>query len=204
VISTLYEAVVFMVAQHMAWAAINKEPSVPMPEVDAAWPVYDLFDTADGEKVFIGLTSDFHWQRFCDGFSFPELKEDKRLITIQDRVDARSWLIPLLKEKLVKLSKADLITLSQKSKIPFAPLMRPDQLFDDPHLNESGGLVQTTFPGGLQTKMPKIPMRIGDYDFNLKTDPPEVGQYGQSVLSAIGYSDEEIEELNENRIVVAK
>jgi crotonobetainyl-CoA:carnitine CoA-transferase CaiB-like acyl-CoA transferase len=77
-------------------------------------------------------------------------------------------------------------------------------LFDDPHLNESGGLVQTTFPGGIQTKMPKIPMRIGDYDFNLKTDPPEVGQYGQSVLSAIGYSDEEIEELNENRIVVAK
>jgi len=203
VISTLYEAVVFMVAQHMAWAAINKEPSVPMPEVDAAWPVYDLFDTADGEKVFIGLTSDFHWQRFCDGFSFPELKEDKRLITIQDRVDARSWLIPLLKEKLVKLSKADLITLSQKSKIPFAPLMRPDQLFDDPHLNESGGLVQTTFPGDIQTKMPKIPLRIGDYDFNLKTDPPEVGQYGRSVLADIGYAEDDIEDLTEKGIVVA-
>ena len=204
VISTLYEAVVFMVAQHMAWAAINKEPSVPMPEIDAAWPVYDLFNTADGEKIFIGLTSDFHWQRFCDVFGFPELNEDDRLTTKQDRVAARSWLIPLLKEKLSRLSKEQLVSLSLEAKIPFAPLMRPDQLFDDHHLNESGGFVQTTFPGGIHTKMPKIPLRIGEYDFNLKTDPPEVGQYGRSVLSAIGYSDEEIEDLSEHRIVVAK
>lgn len=203
VISTLYESVVFMVAQHMAWAAINGEPSVPMPEIDAAWPVYDLFDTADGEKVFIGLTSDFHWQRFCDVFRLPDLKEDDRLTTNRDRVAQRGWLIPLLKEKLSRLSKAELVTLSQEAKVPFAPLMRPDQLFDDHHLNESGGLVQTTFPGGIRTKMPKIPLRIGDYNFNLKTDPPEVGQYGRSVLSSIGYAEEEIETLTENGIVVA-
>jgi crotonobetainyl-CoA:carnitine CoA-transferase CaiB-like acyl-CoA transferase len=204
VISTLYEAVVFMVAQHMAWAAINREPSVPMPEIDAAWPVYDLFSTADGEKIFIGLTSDFHWQRFCDVFGFPELGEDDRLSTKRDRVAARSWLIPILKEKLSKLSKEELVSLSEEAKIPFAPLMRPDQLFDDHHLNESGGFVETTFPGGIHTKMPKIPLRIGEYDFNLKTDPPEVGQYGRSVLFAAGYSDEEIEDLSENGIVVAE
>ena len=203
VISTLYESVVFMVAQHMAWAAINGEQSVPMPETDSAWPVYDLFDTADGEKVFIGLTSDFHWQRFCDVFQLPDLKEDERLTTNRDRVAQRDWLIPLLKEKLSRLSKEELVALSQEAKVPFAPLMRPDQLFDDHHLNESGGFVQTTFPGGIRTKMPKIPLRIGDYNFDLKTDPPEVGQYGRSVLTAIGYTDKEIETLTENGIVVA-
>ena len=203
VISTLYESVVFMVAQHMAWAAINGEQSVPMPETDSAWPVYDLFDTADGEKVFIGLTSDFHWQRFCDVFQLPDLKEDERLTTNRNRVAQRDWLIPLLKEKLSRLSKEELVALSQEAKVPFAPLMRPDQLFDDHHLNESGGFVQTTFPGGIRTKMPKIPLRIGDYNFDLKTDPPEVGQYGRSVLTAIGYTDKEIETLTENGIVVA-
>ena len=202
VISTLYESVVFMVAQHMAWAAINGEPSAPMPEIDAAWPVYDLFETADGEKVFIGLTSDFHWQRFCDVFGFPELKEDNRLETNRDRVAQRSWLISHLKEKLAVYSQEELVSLAQEAKVPFAPLMRPDQLFDDPHLNESGGFVQTIFPGGIQTKMPKIPLRIGDYEFKLKTDPPEVGQYGRSVLSSIGYADEEIENLTERGIVV--
>ena len=203
VISTLYESVVFMVGQHMAWAAINGEPSVPMPEIDAAWPVYDLFDTSDGEKVFIGLTSDFHWKRFCDVFELPDLKDDERLTTNSDRVAQREWLIPHIKAKLAPMTKETLVTLCQEAKVPFAPLMRPDQLFDDPHLNESGGFVNTTFPNGVSTKMPKIPLRIGDYDFDLKTDPPAVGQAGRSVLSAIGYADEEIDRLTEENIVVA-
>lgn len=112
VISTLYESVVFMVAQHMAWAAINEEESVPMPEVDVAWPVYDLFSTADGEQVFIGPTSDAHWRRFCDVFGFPELKEDDRLLTNRDRVAERGRLIPVLIEQLGKLTKEELVTLS--------------------------------------------------------------------------------------------
>lgn len=203
VISTLYESVVFMVAQHMAWAALNGQPSVPMPEIDAAWPVYDLFSTIDGEQVFIGLTSDFHWQRFCEVFGYPDLRNDDRLKTNTDRVACRKWLIPLLKEKLEKMTKQEIVNMAQEAKVPFAPLMRPDQLFDDPHLNESGGFVHTTFPGGIKTKMPKIPLRIGDYDFDLKNDPPEVGQNGRSVLSSIGFTDEEIQKLNKDGIVVA-
>jgi crotonobetainyl-CoA:carnitine CoA-transferase CaiB-like acyl-CoA transferase len=203
VISTLYESVVFMVAQHMAWAAINKEPSLPMPEVDAAWPVYDLFESADGEKVFIGLTSDFHFARFCDVFNLPELKEDSRLVTNNDRVASRSWLIPRIKEKLSAMSSAEIVAKALESKIPFAPLMRPDELFEDVHLNESGGLVNTVFPGGIKTKMPKIPLRIGDHDFGLYTDPPEVGEAGRQILMEIGYTQDDIEALNAKEIVVA-
>ncbi|MFV0438023.1 MAG: CaiB/BaiF CoA transferase family protein [Desulfopila sp.] len=204
VISTLYESVVFMVAQHMAWAAINDEASVPMPEMDAAWPVYDLFDTADGQKVFIGLTSDFHWQRFCDVFGLPGLKDDTRLTSNSDRVAQRSWLIPQLREKLATLTKEQLVASCQQAKVPFAPLMRPDQLFDDIHLNESGGFVETTFPGGVKTKMPKIPLRIGDYDFNLVSDPPEVGQYGREVLTGLGLTAAEIDELAAAGVAVAR
>lgn len=204
VISTLYEAVVFMVSQHMAWAAINNEPSVPMPEIDAAWPVYDLFDTSDGEQVFIGLTSDFHWERFCETFHFPELKDDERLQNNKARVAARPWLVPKLKEAMSRLTKTEMIRSAEEARVPFAPLKRPDELFDDPHLNESGGFVQTTFPGGIKTKMPKIPMRIGDYDFNLQSNPPEVGQYGGEVLAGIGFSKEEIRALNSQGIIVAQ
>ena len=202
VISTLYEAVVFMVAQHMAWAAINREPSVPMPEVDSAWPVYDLFDSAEGEKIFIGLTSDFHFHRFCDAFGFSGLKDDPLLTTNHDRVAARTWLIPWLKERLSLLPKAEIVARSLEAKIPFAPLVRPDELFDDPQLNESGGLVPTTFPGGIETKMPKIPLRVGDHEFGLYADPPEVGQGGRQVLEEIGVTRDELEALVKNGIVV--
>lgn len=203
VIGTLYEAVVFMVAQHMAWAAINREPSLPLPEVDAAWPVYDLFDTAEGEKIFIGLTSDYHFQRFCDVFGYADLKDDPRLQTTSDRVASRGWLIPRLREGLAAMTEEEIIAKSLEAKIPFAPLKRPDELFDDPHLNESGAFVNTTFPGDIRTRMPKIPLRIGDYDFNLYADPPQVGQSGRRVLEEIGFEQEEIDRLNQNKIVVA-
>lgn len=204
VISTLYESVVFMVAQHMAWAAINQEPSIPMPELDAAWPIYDLFETIDGERIFIGLTSDFHFQRFCDVFNFPELKDDPRLKTNNDRVNSRSWLVPQIREKLSAMPKNEIIAKSLEAKIPFAPLVRPDQLFEDVHLDESGGLVETTFPGGLKTRMPKIPLRIGKYDFGLRSDPPDVGEGGRNVLINIGIEEAEINRLVSDGVIIAK
>lgn len=202
VISTLYESVVFMVAQHMAWTAISKKPVEPMPEVGAAWPVYDLFDSADGEKIFIGLTSDFHFHRFCDAFDLSELKEDPMLSTNNERVAARSWLIPQVRKNLLKMSKSEIIDKSLEAKIPFAPLIRPDELFDDPHLNESGGFVHTTFPDGTKTKMPKIPLRIGEHDFGLYSDPPAVGQSGREILMGIGYGEDEIDVLTKNGNIV--
>lgn len=203
VISALFETVVFMVAQHMAWAAISKQPSVPMPEVDPAWSAYDLFDSADGGKIFIGLTSDAQFQRFCDAFGLPGLKDDPGLKTNNDRVASRSRFIPRIRETLAAMTKADIIAKSLEAKIPFAPLTRPDELMDDPHLTESGGFVQTTFPNGTNAGMPKIPLRIGDHKFDRAADPPAVGQSGRQILLDIGYGQDEIDALAAGGIIVA-
>ena len=202
IISTLFESTTFIVAQHMACSAVSGEKSVPMPEGKTAWSVYDFFETNEGDQIFIGLTSDSHWKRFCDVFDLPELKNDPRLATNNQRAESRDWLIPKLKEIIIKISKAKVIELCEKANIPFAPLARPDELFDDKHLNESGGLVETRFPNGIKTKMPKIPMRMGSYDFGLRNDPPVVGQYGKGVMNEIGFTKEEIEELIEKNIIV--
>lgn len=203
VISTLYETVVFMVAQHMAWAAISRQPSVPMPELDPAWSVYELFDSADGGKVFIGLTSDAQFQRFCDVFGLPELKDDPDLKTNNDRVACRSKFIPQVRETLSAMTTEIIIAKSLEAKIPFAPLTRPDELFDDPHLNESNGFVHTTFPDGTHTKMPKIPLRIGNHEFDQAADAPTVGQSGRQILLDIGYSQDDIDAMTAGGIIVA-
>jgi crotonobetainyl-CoA:carnitine CoA-transferase CaiB-like acyl-CoA transferase len=186
----------------MARAAISKQPSVPMPEVDPAWSVYDLFDSADGSKIFIGLTSDGQFQRFCDTFSLPELKEDPRLQTNNDRVAFRSRLIPRVRQTLEAMTKADIIAKSLEARIPFAPLVRPDELLADPHLTESGGFVHTTFPDGTSAATPKIPLRIGDHEFGRADDPPAVGQYGRRILLDIGYGQDEIDALAAGGIIV--
>ena len=202
--STLYEATAYLVGQHMAMTAVTGEPAPPMPEGEMPWGVYDLFGTEDGETIFIGMTSDAHWQRFCEVFGLEDLFADERLKTNNSRCAEREWLIPKLSEVFKQLSSEAVINGCEKSVIPFAPVRRPDELFDDPHLNESGGLVDTALPGGKRGKLPKIPLRMGNYEFDMRHDPPKPGEGTHEILKAIGLSGAEIDNLIQEGIVHIK
>jgi crotonobetainyl-CoA:carnitine CoA-transferase CaiB-like acyl-CoA transferase len=204
VLATLFEATVFLVAQHMAVAAVSGEPSTPMPDGASVWAIYDLFTTQDDDLIFIGVTSDQQWQRFCEIFGLDALFADERLKSNNDRVLQRDWLIPELQKVFERLPKANVIELCDKADIPFAPVVRPDELSEDPQLNQGGGLVETILTNGVKSKLPKLPLRIGDYDFALRNDPPSVGEGGREVLTSIGMSDEEIESFVNQGIVAVE
>jgi crotonobetainyl-CoA:carnitine CoA-transferase CaiB-like acyl-CoA transferase len=203
VIATLFESTAFLMGQHMAVSAITGKPSPPMPNRVSAWAIYDRFQTKEGEMVFLGVTSDRHWKRFCETFGLTALGEDQRLTTNNDRVSQRHWLIPELQKVLKTLTQEELFKLCETAEIPFSPVAKPEDLFEDSQLNEGGGLLETTLPGGIKTKLPRIPIRIGSYDFAWRNDPPEVGEDCQKILESIGLSPEEIEELRREKIVVA-
>ena len=200
--ATLYESVALLMAQHMAVAAITGEEPPPMPERGRAWSVYDLFPAADGQ-VFIGITSDRHWQRFCQVFGFNDLAENERLATNQGRIEERHRLLPELRKRLQAMPKDRIMALAEEARIPFAPVTRPVELFDDPHLNQSGGLVEMALAPGVKAKMPRIPLRMDAHDFRLRSDPPAVGQGGETVLRKLGYDDAQIEALRREGIIAA-
>jgi crotonobetainyl-CoA:carnitine CoA-transferase CaiB-like acyl-CoA transferase len=203
VMATLFEAVVMLIGQHMTYSAVTGRPAPPMPERVSAWSVYDLFESKDKELVFIGLTSDQQWERFCDTFGLIDLKTDERLKSNNSRIDERSWLIPRLKETMSRLSRADIMALAEKAGVPFAQVSKPEDMFTDPQLNEGGGLVETTLPGNIKTRLPKLPIRIGDYDFGLRNDPPDVGRGGAEVLRSLGLTDDDIDRLRRDGNIVA-
>jgi putative tricarboxylic transport membrane protein len=150
--ASLYESVAFMVGQHMAIAAISGEPPPPMPERGRAWSVYDLFDTADGRQVFVGITSDRHWKRFCETFGYDDWQHDPQLSSNAGRIDARDWFLPKLRQRLGQLTQADLMEKSLAAGIPFARVTRPQDLFDDVHLNAASALAKTRLPDGQTAK----------------------------------------------------
>ena len=201
VMATLFESVVLLMAQNMAVAAITGQPPPPMPERGRSWSVYDLFETANGEQVFVGITSDAHWQRFCKSFGYADLLADSRLATNNSRVDEREWLMPELRRRLAKITKAEVMQKAEEAGIPFAPIARPEELFDDPHLNQSGGLLETTLPDGRKTKLPRIPLRISGYDFGLRNDPPAPGEGNEELLLSLGLDRERIAALKKARVI---
>lgn len=199
--ATLYESVAFLVSQHIAIAAISGKAPPPMPERGRAWSIYDLFETADGEQVFIGVTSEKHWTRMCETFEFTDWSEDDNLASNQGRIDEQEWFLPELRKRFSALKKSDLMALAEKASIPFAPVNKPIELSNDPHMNLSGSLAEVQTPAGKLIKLPKIPLRLNGKAFDLRTQPPRVGEGSRDIYRSIGYSDDEIDSLIKEGVV---
>ena len=203
--SGLYETTVFWVGQWLASYAATGEPSVPMPEMRQGtrmgWGIYQLFATADDEQVFIGITSNAHWERFCTEFGLDDLLADERLDDNARRVAARGWLPARIGDEMRRYPSAELAERLERARVPFAPLRRPDQLVDDPHLNAAKQFVDTPLPSGKTAKLPKLPVRSTAYDFTLRHAAPTLGEHTREVLLELGLSKDEIDALASRRVI---
>ena len=199
--SALYENNAFLVAQHMMEGLMTGKPVKPMPDRVRAWALYDNFKTKDGELVFVGVVTDTQWNIFCEAFGLTELLNDPSLKTNPQRVEARPRIVPIVSEIFSKMTKTELMAKCEELGLPFAPIAKPEDLFDDPHLNASGGLTPVTMLNGKKTKVPVLPIEMDGQRFGTRLDIPQVGEHTREVLAAVGYAKEEIDRLLERRVV---
>jgi crotonobetainyl-CoA:carnitine CoA-transferase CaiB-like acyl-CoA transferase len=192
----LFENNVLLVAQHMAQYAVSGKEAPPMTQRLPAWPVYDIFDTSDGQ-LFVGVVTDTQWRLFCDAFGLTALAADPTLATQSQRVAERARTIPVIAAAFRTYSRAALAARCEELGLPYAPIVRPVELFDDPHLNNSGGLLPVTLPDGRTTKLPNLPISLDGERPSLRRDLPVVGQHGAEIARELGYSDADIAGLRE-------
>jgi len=200
--SALYENTAFLVAQHMAQLAITGEEPPPMAVKKPAWGVYDIFPTKDWDRLFVGVVTDTQWEVFCREFGAAELAADERLKTNGDRVKAREWLLPKLGEILKRYGKAELSAKLEAIGLPYAPITRPRDLFDDPHLN-AGGMIETQDPRGTRFKVPGLPLELGGKRLGLRNQPPAVSENARELLASLGYASARIDALIAAKVVAA-
>ena len=199
--SALYENTVFLVAQHMAQLAITGEEPPPMAVKKPAWGVYDIFGTADKDRLFVGIVTDTQWEVFCREFGEMELAKDPRLQSNHDRVAARPWLLPRLETIFGRYSRDDLQRKLEAIGLPYAPITRPRDLFDDPHLNSGTGMIDTRDPRGHAFKVPGLPLELDGDRLTQRSAPPAIGESGREILLGLGYPAAEIDRLAAERIV---
>ena len=173
----LFENNVLLMAQHMAQFATLGTEAPPMSVRQVAWPVYDLFATADGSQVFVGVVTDTQWRLFCSEFHLPELAADATLATQQQRVASRAQVLPIVSAVLRQYDRQSLMEKCERLGLPFAPITNPVELFDDPHLNASGGLVPLTLPNGVATKLPALPLSLDGQRLEQRSGLPAVGEH---------------------------
>ena len=187
--SALFENNIFLVAQHMMQFAVTGKPAAPMPARISAWAIYDVFEVQGGEQIFLAVVSDGAWRVFCDAFGLDTLRDDPRLGSNNDRVLARGWLIPLLREQMAAHSAAHIARVFEDNGLPFAPIARPQDLLEDAHLNATGALPPITLPDGRETKTVLLPFTLDGQRLQVRLSPPRLGEHSLEILTALGYDE---------------
>ncbi|MCW0205544.1 Acetyl-CoA:oxalate CoA-transferase [Achromobacter veterisilvae] len=199
--SALFENNVFLVGQHMLQYAITGQPSAPMPDRVSAWALYDVFTVRDGEQIFLAAVSDSQWQAFCDAFGFGDLKHDPALATNNDRVRQRPALLADLRERLARYGAAELASVFERIGLPFAPIVKPEELYDDPHLRATGGLADIRLPDGERAGQMAgaalFPLMMDGKRLGVRQHPPALGADTDALLESLGYAPDEIAALRE-------
>jgi crotonobetainyl-CoA:carnitine CoA-transferase CaiB-like acyl-CoA transferase len=154
----LFENCLFLVAQHMVEYEMTGNKPRSMPEREHAWPIYDIFETKGGERIFIGVVTEGHWQSFCREFGMTEFLDDPTLRTTTDRILARSRIIPRAAEVIKGWNAAELSARLDRLNICFSPINRPEDLFNDPHVQRPGGLVNNFNANGAPFRVPALPI----------------------------------------------
>ena len=203
--SSLFENNVFLVGQHMMQYAVTGNAAKPMPSRISAWAIYDVFEVAEGEKIFLAVVTDTQWKIFCDVFGFSDLYADLNLKLNNQRVQARPTLIPEIKKRLACFTAKEITAVFEKNGLPFAPITRPEQLFDDPHLIATGGLAPITLTdgprAGSQTTTPLMPLMMNGKRLGVRLNPPKAGEQTNDILSELGYSADQMQKLSSDGVV---
>ena len=199
--SALFETTAYLVGQHMAQQAVTGAAAQPMPVRVSAWSIYDVFDCADGEQLFIGVVSDSQWPAFCAALDLAALAGDARYASNAARVAARDVLLPHVRAIVGALSKAEVIARLEPTGLPFAPIARPADLFDDPHLRGSGGLAAVDVGGGQVTSLPVLPLEMAGARTGQGLGLADIGADTGAVLTELGYTADQTAQLRASQAV---
>ena len=200
--SALFESAAFLMASHMTGGAATGAQVPPMTARKGAWGIYDVFHASDGTALFIGVTSDSQWQRFCTQFELHELLADSRLVSNTQRTAEREWLIPQLTEFCVSRSYEELLAGCKAADVSWSPVGQPEDLWHSEQLLSTGGLLETALNTArdtvaASTLVPGVPLSFGDDHKRptVRRQPPEAGQHSREVLAAASYESDFIDQL---------
>jgi crotonobetainyl-CoA:carnitine CoA-transferase CaiB-like acyl-CoA transferase len=203
--AALFENNVFLVGQHMLQYAITGVAAEPMPNRISAWAVYDVFTVKNNEQIFLSAVSDAQWNTFCDVLGLADMKADPRYATNNARVECRPTLLPELRQRLQAFSAAELATLFEKAGLPFAPIVKPEELFDDPHLRATHGLADVVLTDGPRAgqvaQAALLPFTLDGQRLGVRQHPPKQGQDTDALLNSLGLSSTDIADLRKQGAV---
>lgn len=201
----LFETAAFWVGQHISQFQLNGKVPDPMPVSRMGprmgWAVYRLFETKDERQIFIAATSNRHWKNLCSALSMHEFASDVDLDNNRKRVQHQERINRRIAEIVGNWSFEALTEELERWHVPCAPLNRPSDLLEDPHLIGRKQLVTMPVSGVQEFKTMAAPVQMGFPIPEVYGSPPGLGEQSRTILLDLGFTVDEIEKLIEEGTV---
>ena len=155
---------------------------------------YETLEAADGDLV-VAVGNDQLWRTFCEVTGLTDLTDDPRFATNQDRVQRHGELRPLLVERLQTRPAAAWIEAMTEAGIPCGAVRDLAQVFSDPQIVERAMVVALDHPIAGAIRALGVPAKLSETPGSVRTPPPVLGQHTDGILTELGLSGDEIEQL---------
>ena len=154
----LFENCLFLVAQHMVEYEMTGNKPRSMPEREHAWPIYDIFETAGGERIFIGVVTEGHWQSFCREFGLKEFSEDQNAAHHHRPHHGAQPDPSRVAEEIKRWARGRAFRKTRSAQHLLLADQSAEDLLTDPHVLRPGGLVNNINANGKAFRVPALPI----------------------------------------------
>ena len=157
---------------------------------------YQSFGGSDGNFI-LGVANNGLWQRFCNSIEHPELLEDPRFRTNDDRVANRSECVRALNNIFGDNTVSYWVEKISEAGVPCGPINQVSDVVNDPHVLSRDMISGIEHPNIPDLRFPGSPLNLTETPPTIRRAPPLLGQHNEEILNELGYSSESIDSLRD-------
>jgi crotonobetainyl-CoA:carnitine CoA-transferase CaiB-like acyl-CoA transferase len=190
----------FLTHQAMNTIATGKNPQ-RTGSVHPNLAPYQAFKGSDSYFV-LAAGNDKLWTAFCNEVGRPEWATDSRFVTNPDRMKNRETLTLFLNELFAQRPSSYWVDIARKAGVPAGEIFSVSEVLTDPHVLAREMVTEIVNPRtGKKLKQLGTPVKFSESETSIRLSPPSLGEHTSNILSQLGYSGAEIEDLKKNGVV---
>lgn len=195
----MFETLTSFVMQEHLSGALYEPPISGTGYARVLSPDRRPYKTKDG-FVAAMVYNDDQWRRFAAALGDPDWAKDARFASMRSRAENIDFVLAALAQVLESRTTDECLQLLRRAECPAMPLLSPDELLHDEHL-ESVGFWQSMDTKEGRLRFPAIPTVFSKTPGAITEAGPALGQHTVSLLRDHGYADAEIESLLSSKAV---
>lgn len=161
---------------------------------------YRAFKTGDNDVV-IAVANDGLWNKMCTALGWTDMENEEKFKLNAHRVKYRDELETLIQERFLQMSSEEITGKLDRAGVPCGPIQTIDQVLKHPQVIAREMMIDIEHPNVPNLKVPAFPVKFSETKPQVRYAPPLLGEHSEEVLRSLGYSDEKIRELIENKVI---